>query len=242
MVLLLCRKCPAFLKNDQGHIITTLTAFISLSLSSSLRRTYSATMRKVKNLKSFFPFWGRRFSCKALPGTVQHADALQQHKPQLWRRQSGDVFSLFLSHRFRGGLDVCHGQTGSEAVFTSFQGRDIMFHVATKLPFTDGDPQQVRYRIYHTDDSHYRVRWDFFSTVSWQRTHSLHLHTQLQRKRHIGNDIVALVYQEGQQTPFLSDVIKSHFLHCFLVVRRIQAGEEAADTAYQVSDNQPHQS
>lgn len=45
--------------------------------------------------------------------------------------------------RFRGGLDVCHGQTGSEAVYTSFHGREVMFHVATKLPFTDGDPQQV---------------------------------------------------------------------------------------------------
>ncbi|XP_028280242.1 rap1 GTPase-activating protein 2 [Parambassis ranga] len=99
---------------------------------------------------------------------------------------------------FRGGLDVCHGQTGSEAVFTSFHGRQIMFHVATKLPYTEGDPQQ------------------------------------LQRKRHIGNDIVALVYQDGQ-TPFLSDVIKSHFLHCFLVVRRIQREGEAGGAAYQVS-------
>ncbi|XP_040021692.2 rap1 GTPase-activating protein 2 [Gasterosteus aculeatus] len=99
---------------------------------------------------------------------------------------------------FRGGLDVCHGQTGREAVVTSFHGREIMFHVATKLPFTDGDPQQ------------------------------------LQRKRHIGNDIVALVYQEGQ-TPFLSDVIKSHFLHCFLVVRRTPGPEDAGKTAYRVS-------
>uniref|UniRef100_A0A671WC28 Si:ch1073-90m23.1 n=1 Tax=Sparus aurata TaxID=8175 RepID=A0A671WC28_SPAAU len=99
---------------------------------------------------------------------------------------------------FRGGLDVCYGQTGSEAVVTSFHGREIMFHVATKLPFTDGDPQQ------------------------------------LQRKRHIGNDIVALVYQEGQ-TPFLSDVIKSHFLHCFLVVRRTQRVEDSGEPSYQVS-------
>ncbi|CAN9513708.1 unnamed protein product [Ophioblennius macclurei] len=98
---------------------------------------------------------------------------------------------------FRGGLDVCHGQTGTEAVFTSFHGREIMFHVATKLPFTEADPQQ------------------------------------LQRKRHIGNDIVALVYQEGQ-TPFLSDLIKSHFLHCFLVVRRIQT-EETGGAAFQLS-------
>ncbi|KAM7421023.1 hypothetical protein PAMA_015289 [Pampus argenteus] len=110
----------------------------------------------------------------------------------------GETIQLQGFTRFRGGLDVSHGQTGSEAVFTSFHGREIMFHVATKLPFTEGDPQQ------------------------------------LQRKRHIGNDIVALVYQEGQ-TPFLSDIIKSHFLHCFLVVRGIQRGEETGEAVYQVS-------
>lgn len=44
---------------------------------------------------------------------------------------------------------MCHGQTGSEAVYTSFHGREIMFHVATKLPFTDGDPQQVsQYHVF----------------------------------------------------------------------------------------------
>ncbi|KAK6326730.1 hypothetical protein J4Q44_G00023750 [Coregonus suidteri] len=99
----------------------------------------------------------------------------------------GDTVTLQGFTGFRGGLDVFHGQTGSDAVFTSFHGREIMFHVSTKLPFTEGDTQQ------------------------------------LQRKRHIGNDIVAVVYQEGQ-TPFLSDVIGSHFLHCFLVVRRVRKG------------------
>ncbi|KAJ8005163.1 hypothetical protein DPEC_G00143790 [Dallia pectoralis] len=100
----------------------------------------------------------------------------------------GETVTLQGFTGFRGGLDVCHGQTGSDAVSTSFQSREIMFHVATKLPFTEGDVQQ------------------------------------LQRKRHIGNDIVAVVYQEGN-TPFLCDVISSHFLHCFLVVRRMRKGE-----------------
>ncbi|RXM96294.1 Rap1 GTPase-activating protein 2 [Acipenser ruthenus] len=90
--------------------------------------------------------------------------------------------------RFRGGLDVSYGQTGSESVFTSFRGKEIMFHVATKLPFIEGDPQQ------------------------------------LQRKRHIGNDIVCLVYQEGH-VPFLPDIIASNFLHAFIVVRRERGGE-----------------
>ncbi|KFD62573.1 hypothetical protein M514_01090 [Trichuris suis] len=40
---------------------------------------------------------------------------------------------------------------------------------------------------------------------------------QLQRKRHIGNDIVALVFQE-ESTPFVPDMIASHFLHAYIVV------------------------
>ena len=61
-------------------------------------------------------------------------------------------FSLFLSlplalsrfpDSFRGGLDVTHGQTGVESVYTIFRDREIMFHVSTKLPFTEGDTQQV---------------------------------------------------------------------------------------------------
>ncbi|XP_028665809.1 rap1 GTPase-activating protein 1 [Erpetoichthys calabaricus] len=96
---------------------------------------------------------------------------------------------------FRGGLDVCYGQTGVETVVTRFAGKEIMFHVATKLPFTEGDPQQ------------------------------------LQRKRHIGNDIVSVVFQEGQ-TPFSPDAIASNFLHAFLVVRRKR---EERPVTYEVS-------
>lgn len=43
---------------------------------------------------------------------------------------------------------------------------------------------------------------------------------QLQRKRHIGNDIVAIVFQEAN-TPFSPDMIASHFLHAFIVVQVI---------------------
>lgn len=46
--------------------------------------------------------------------------------------------------RFRGGLDVSHGQTGSQSVYTVHRQQEIMFHVSTKLPFTEGDAQQVQ--------------------------------------------------------------------------------------------------
>ncbi|XP_071445096.1 rap1 GTPase-activating protein 1-like isoform X2 [Hetaerina americana] len=55
---------------------------------------------------------------------------------------------------------------------------------------------------------------------------------QLQRKRHIGNDIVALVFQESN-TPFTPDMIASHFLHAFIVVQVIDPC--TSNTRYKVS-------
>lgn len=49
-----------------------------------------------------------------------------------------------LCDRFRGGLDVTHGQTGTESVYHNFHNKEIMFHVSTKLPYIEGDSQQVR--------------------------------------------------------------------------------------------------
>uniref|UniRef100_A0A8C2EXV6 RAP1 GTPase activating protein 2b n=1 Tax=Cyprinus carpio TaxID=7962 RepID=A0A8C2EXV6_CYPCA len=97
---------------------------------------------------------------------------------------------------FRGGLDVSHGQTGSQSVYTVFRGQELMFHISTKLPYTEGDTQQV------------------------------------QRKRHIGNDIVAAVFQEDP-TPFVPDMIASNFLHAFILVQVENPGTD--DTTYKVS-------
>ncbi|XP_059370202.1 rap1 GTPase-activating protein 2-like isoform X9 [Carassius carassius] len=108
----------------------------------------------------------------------------------------GDNIELQDFKGFRGGLDVSHGQTGSESIYTTFCQREIMFHVSTKLPFTEGDIQQ------------------------------------LQRKRHIGNDIVAAVFQE-EPTPFVPDMIASNFLHAYVLV---QAENPCTDhTTYKVS-------
>jgi len=87
------------------------------------------------------------------------------------------------SHRgYRGGLDIQFGQTGQHSVYTEHMGKEVMYHVATLLPFSEMDAQQ------------------------------------LQRKRHIGNDIVSLVFQEGS-TPFSPDMVTSHFLHAYIVVQ-----------------------
>ncbi|XP_034406021.1 rap1 GTPase-activating protein 2-like [Cyclopterus lumpus] len=108
----------------------------------------------------------------------------------------GDTVELQDFRGFRGGLDVAHGQTGSQSVYTVHRQQEIMFHISTKLPFTEGDAQQ------------------------------------LQRKRHIGNDIVAVVFQE-EATPFVPDMIASNFLHAFILV---QVEEPCSDsTSYKVA-------
>ncbi|XP_063250207.1 rap1 GTPase-activating protein 1-like isoform X5 [Prinia subflava] len=108
----------------------------------------------------------------------------------------GDKIQLQDFRGFRGGLDVTRGQTGTESVYTNFRGKEIMFHVSTKLPFTEGDSQQ------------------------------------LQRKRHIGNDIVAIIFQD-ESTPFVPDMIASNFLHAYVVVQLTH--NATGDTLYKVS-------
>ncbi|XP_037540704.1 rap1 GTPase-activating protein 1 [Nematolebias whitei] len=94
----------------------------------------------------------------------------------------GEKIELHNFKGFRGGLDVTHGQTGTESVYCNYRNKEVMFHVSTKLPYTEGDTQQ------------------------------------LQRKRHIGNDIVAIVFQD-ENTPFVPDMIASNFLHAYIVVQ-----------------------
>ncbi|KAL3862379.1 hypothetical protein ACJMK2_008350 [Sinanodonta woodiana] len=123
-------------------------------------------------------------------GNVSHSNALEEFLNVL-----GEKVQLKNFKGYRGGLDILHGQTGSESIFTEFQNKEIMFHVSTLLPHTEGDPQQ------------------------------------LQRKRHIGNDIVAIIFQE-ENTPFVPNMIASHFLHTFIVVQPIDPNTD--HTKYKV--------
>lgn len=51
----------------------------------------------------------------------------------------------------------------------------------------------------------------------------LHTHyIKVNKKRHIGNDIVCVVFLDNAQTVFNPSWIRSHFIHCYLVVQRVQ--------------------
>lgn len=92
-------------------------------------------------------------------------------------------------NRFRGGLDVIDGATGSESVYEFHDNAEIMFHVSTFLPHSEKDQQYV------------------------------------ERKRHIGNDRVAIVFQD-QDTPFSPKMIKSKLLHVFMIIQPVVIDNE----------------
>ncbi|XP_022084284.1 GTPase-activating Rap/Ran-GAP domain-like protein 3 isoform X2 [Acanthaster planci] len=98
----------------------------------------------------------------------------------------GDRIKLKNWDKFNGGLDVKNNTTGLEAVYTMYEGHEIMFHVSTMLPYSKDNRQQV------------------------------------ERKRHIGNDIVTIVFQEQDdpeaEPTFKPSMIKSHFTHIFALV------------------------
>ncbi|XP_054722058.1 uncharacterized protein LOC129231720 [Uloborus diversus] len=70
--------------------------------------------------------------------------------------------------------------------------------------------------------------------VSTMLPHEEHDPQKLQKKRHIGNDIVCVAFLEGDETLFAPTCIKSHFLHTFIVVRASPTAK-SSPTAYEVS-------
>lgn len=126
---------------------------------------------------------------------VLYAKDGQSTEEEMYNNQtSGPAFEEFLDligerialkgfEGYRAQLDNRNDSTGESSVYTQFQGREIMFHVSTLLPWTPNNRQQ------------------------------------LLRKRHIGNDIVTIVFQEPGALPFTPKNIRSHFQHVFIVVR-----------------------
>eukprot|EP00727_Mastigamoeba_balamuthi_P012878 m51a1_g8212 hypothetical protein (997) ;mRNA; r:65730-71382 len=100
----------------------------------------------------------------------------------------GETVTLRGWSKFAAGLDTKGDCTGTQSVYTTLgEGEaqlEVMFHVATMLPYQQEDPQMV------------------------------------ERKRHIGNDIVVLIFKESSGPDDGVDVTTfvSHFNHVFLVV------------------------
>lgn len=106
--------------------------------------------------------------------------------------------------------------TGKHSVYTIYEGHEIMFHVSTMLPYSKDNRQQVcPSRAGRDKDRRAPVRVETAS----------HHHgvLQVERKRHIGNDIVNIVFLDGgpsQMCTFNPSFIKSQFTRILFVPRR----------------------
>ncbi|KAG8569561.1 hypothetical protein GDO81_014460 [Engystomops pustulosus] len=98
----------------------------------------------------------------------------------------------------------------------------------------------VGYNLFHELWFLLTPHWSSFSTTEEELFSTLEeesafvdcLELLLQRKRHIGNDIVAIVFQD-ENTPFVPDMIASNFLHAYIVVQVENACTD--NTVYKVS-------
>lgn len=100
--------------------------------------------------------------------------------------------------------------TGAYSVHTIYEGHEIMFHVSTMLPYSNDNKQQVislcLTNTRSTISLIVRFDWTFFVSCAFP--------IKLERKRHIGNDIVNIVFLDGSaedMANFSPNCIKSQF-------------------------------
>ncbi|KAL5113075.1 GTPase-activating Rap/Ran-GAP domain-like protein 3 [Taenia crassiceps] len=105
---------------------------------------------------------------------------------QAFLRLLGDRIALKNWDRFKGGLDAKSETTGTESIYTIYEGHEIMFHVSTLLPISTDNRQQI------------------------------------ERKRHIGNDIVNIIFFDSSDAEkplsWKPSMMKTHFTHIFAVI------------------------
>eukprot|EP01126_Amoeba_proteus_P058928 TRINITY_DN7666_c0_g2_i6.p1 TRINITY_DN7666_c0_g2~~TRINITY_DN7666_c0_g2_i6.p1 ORF type:complete len:442 (-),score=85.55 TRINITY_DN7666_c0_g2_i6:123-1448(-) len=104
----------------------------------------------------------------------------------------GEIVELEGWSKFLGGLTV---KATSKSLYTMYQGKEIMFHVATMLPFCPTDEQQI------------------------------------ERKRHLGNDITILIFKEPGVKVDVT-IFFSFFTHVYIV---IEPFTELGQTFYKIA-------
>ena len=111
-------------------------------------------------------------------------------------------------------------KSGVYSLYTEHNNKGVMFHVSTLLPTrTDG-----------TDNHQIEVRDFCLTLVRYiiQRYNENNIGISLlslQKKKRIGNDMVCLIFQDGD-TSFTPDLIPSQFLNCYIVVRPLEGNDE----------------
>ncbi|KYQ88312.1 hypothetical protein DLAC_11008 [Tieghemostelium lacteum] len=111
--------------------------------------------------------------------------------------------------QYKGGLDIKNDTTGLHSIHTT---KEVTINESSKIKF------QIMF--------HVSTLLPFYANDV----------QQLERKRHIGNDIVVLIFQDcNTSPPFSPSMIKSEFNHVFVVVQPLKKENEDEQTKYSVS-------
>lgn len=110
------------------------------------------------------------------------------------------------------------GTTGEEGLYIRWNNNEIMYHVSTMLPFNPKDKQQVLCRRLPG-----RLCTVAHRVGCWR--------PQLERKRHIGNDIVILVWQDGE-TVYRPTTISSRQVHVAFVIKAVFVPDDPDQVYY----------
>ncbi len=99
---------------------------------------------------------------------------------------------------------ILANSTGKESVYTVFAGHEIMFHVSTLLPYSKENEQQVIIALI-----------EYLITLIICLINYINYYlVQIERKRHVGNDIVNIVFESSNDPlhpSFSPTMMKSHF-------------------------------
>ncbi|XP_031845510.2 signal-induced proliferation-associated 1-like protein 2 isoform X1 [Nomia melanderi] len=148
-----------------------------------------------------------------------------------------------LSSRYKVGVLYCRSGQRTEEEMYNNQHAGPAF-----LEFLDAIGQRIRLRGFEGYKAGLDTRTDSTGTHAVAATHrgaevTFHVSTmlpftpnnrqQLLRKRHIGNDIVTIVFQEPGALPFSPRRIRSQFQHVFIVIRAVNPCSD--NTQYSVA-------
>jgi hypothetical protein len=114
-----------------------------------------------------------------------------------------------------------------------------MFHVSTLLQYYPSDAQQVRPNIICTFVRlcvRVRVRCVHVCVcaVVCALTH-FSFRKKVERKRHLGNDVVMIIFREGENEPFSPKWVRSQFNHVFIVVTPVAHPKGKPGTWYKLA-------
>ncbi|ORX77229.1 hypothetical protein BCR32DRAFT_283391 [Anaeromyces robustus] len=153
-----------------------------------------------------------------------------------------DEFQCVSKYKF-GILYAKDGQTTEEQMFNNENGSpafkeflDILGDTVELKGYT-GYAAGLDVQYGNTGDTTVVTKWrdyDVTFHVSTMLPYDKDDPQQIQRKRHIGNDIVCFIFLDGSEAKFDPGTILSQFLHIFIVVQPLQP-EESLGIGYRVT-------